>query len=306
MAYLKLLIGIVACSTSVLWIKLSNVDPILLTALRLVVAVTLLSPFAWRDWRRHRGELSWSHLRDAAIPGVVLALHFMSWMLGVRMTLATNGALIVNLTPIATPFLLLMMLGERVTRREVYATLLGAAGLAVLFVSDYQVSTTTLVGDLICFVSMLLMAIYMVMGRKYRHHPTNLLYVTPLYATASAIAFAATPAAEPLGLIDPAAAPLDWRAEAPWVLLLALLPTIMGHSLIINAMRSLRGQVVSVLNMLQFLFAGMLAWAFLSERPQPAFYVAAGLVLVAGIVVVLSDRKTTPSEDLAEEMIETT
>lgn len=305
MAYLKLLVGIVACSTSVLWIKLSNVDPISLTALRLAVAVALLSPFVWRDWRRHRASLNWSHLRDAAIPGVVLALHFVSWMLGVRMTLATNGALIVNLTPVATPFLLLMMLGERVTRREVYATLLGMAGLAVLFVSDYRLSPQTLVGDLICFVSMLLMAVYMVLGRKFRHHPTNLLYVTPLYATASAIAFAATPAAEPLGLVDPAA-PLDWRAEAPWVLLLALLPTILGHSLIINAMRSLRGQVVSVLNMLQFLFAGVLAWAVLKEQPQPAFYAAALLVLAAGILVVLGDRTATPSEDLADEMIETT
>ncbi|QDT67394.1 EamA-like transporter family protein [Planctomycetes bacterium MalM25] len=305
MAYLKLLIGIVACSTSVLWIKLSNVDPILLTALRLVIAVTLLSPFAWRDWRRHRAGLGWRHLRDAAIPGVVFAVHVITWNLGVRMTLASNGAMIVNLTPIATPFLLLLLLGERVNRREVYATLLGLAGLAVLFVSDYRVSPQTLLGDLICFGSMLLMAVYLVLGRKFRHHPTNLLYVTPLYATASAVAFAATPAAEPLGLIDPAA-PLDWRAEAPWVLLLALLPTIVGHSLINNAMRSLRGQVVSVLNMLQFLFAGVLAWAFLNERPEPAFYGAAALVLAAGIVVVLSDRKVTPSEELAEEMIETT
>lgn len=273
-----LLTGVIACSTSVLWIKMSRVDPILLTGLRLLVAVALLGPFAYRDWRRHRASLDWSHLRDAAIPGVVFALHLITWNIGIRLTLATNGSLIVNLTPIVTPFLLLALLGERVTRREVLATLLGLMGLIVLFVSDFQLSADTFRGDLICFGAMLLMAIYLTLGRKFRHHPTNLLYVTPLYATASALAFAATPLAGPTE-------PLSFWAEAPWVLLLALLPTLVGHSLINGAMRELRGQVVSVVNTTQFLSAGLLAWAFLGEQPAPSFYVAAALVLAAGLIV---------------------
>lgn len=275
---LLLLTGVLACSTSVLWIKMSRVDPILLTALRLVVAVALLGPFAYRDWRRHRASLDWTHLRDAAIPGVVLALHFIAWIIGIRMTLATNGTLIVNLTPIATPFLLLALLGERITRREIVATLLGLAGLVVLFAADFQLSAETFRGDLICFVAMLLMALYLSLGRKFRHHPTNFLYVTPLYATASAFAFATTPLAGP-------SEPLDFWTEAPWVLLLALLPTVVGHSLINGAMRELRGQVVSIVNMTQFLFAGFLAWAFLDERPGAYFYVAAAFVLAAGLTV---------------------
>lgn len=282
MPYLALLAGCLACSTSVLWIKLSHVDPVLLTGLRLAIAALVLAPWAARDWRRHRAGLNWTHLRDSAVPGLVLAVHFFSWIYGARLTLATNGSLVVNLTPIATPFLLAVLSGERVTRREVVATLLAAAGLAILFIADYRLSAETFYGDLVCFGSMLLFAVYLVLGRKFRHHPTTMLYVTPLYAIAAVASFV-------VAMLVGSPWPSDWRAEAPWVLLLALLPTIIGHSLLNRAMRELRGQVVAVVNMSQFVFAGLLAWWALRETPDKPFYVAAVLVVAAGAVAAGAD-----------------
>lgn len=277
MPLLALLAGILACSTSVLWIKLSTVDPVLLTGLRLTIAVVVLAPWAIRDWRRHRAELNWTHLRDSAVPGVVLALHFVCWIYGARMTLASNGSLIVNLTPIATPFLLAVLSNERITPRETVATLLAACGLGVLFVADYRLSSETLLGDLVCLLAMVLVATYLVLGRRFRHHPTTLLYIVPLYAIAAVVAFAIAP-------FTAGEAPEDWLAEAPWILLLALLPTIVGHSLLNRAMRSLRGQVVSVMNLSQFVFAGVLAWLFLQEEPEPAFYFAAVMSIAAAMI----------------------
>lgn len=279
MPLLTLLIGVVACATSVIWIKFSAVDPVLLTGLRLVIAALILAPLALRDWRRHRQRLTWGHLRDSAIPGLVLTAHFVSWMAGARMTLATNGSLVVNMSPIVMPFLLAALLGERVTRREIAATVVAAAGLAVLFVSDYRLSSETLTGDLICFASMLMMALYLALGRKFRHHPTNLLYVTPLYGVAGLAALALTPWLSSWRSVD-------WRAEWPWVALLALAPTIVGHSLLLGALRHFRGQVVAVVSMTQFVFAGVMAWLALGERPEPPFYVASALILSAGLIVV--------------------
>ena len=62
---------------------------------------------------------------------------------------------------------------------------------------------------------------------------------------------------------------------------LAVVPTILGHSILNHAMRYLRGQVVSVLNLSQFLFAGVLAYLLLGETPRPVFY-AAGALVVGG------------------------
>ncbi|QDV76842.1 DMT family transporter [Botrimarina mediterranea] len=293
MPHLALLAGCLACSTSVLWIKLSHVEPVLLTGLRLAIAALFLSPWAFRDWRRHRAQLNWTHLRDSAIPGLVLTAHFISWINGARMTLATNGSLVVNLTPIATPFLLAALSGERVTRREIAATLLASVGLAIMFVADYRLAPETFYGDLVCFGSMLLFALYLVLGRKFRHHPTTMLYVTPLYAFAALAALIIAPLVGERW-------PSDWQAEAPWVLLLALLPTIIGHSLLNQAMRVLRGQVVAIVNMSQFLFAGLLAWAVLGEQPAAPFYAAALFVVTAGAVAAGADRRWRTARVVSE------
>lgn len=290
MPYLSLLVGVFACSTAAVLIKLSTVDPVLLTGLRLLVAVAVLAPWAWRDWRRRRDEFHWGHLRDVLLPGVVLAAHLVTWNLGVRMTLATNGSLIVNTTPLATPFLLAMLMGERVTRREIEATLIALVGMAWLFVVDFRLSPETFRGDLVCFGSMLLVATYLVLGRKFRHHPTTLLYVTPLYGVASLAAFASAPLCADLS-------PIDWGREWVWVVLLGLVPTIVGHSLVNRAMRQMRGQVVSILNLGQFLFAGALAWAVLGERPVSGFYPAAALIVGAAVWAVTERAaRRTPQE----------
>lgn len=288
MPLLALLIGCLACSTSVIWIKLSNVEPVLLTGLRLAIATIALAPFAWRDWREHRERLDWSHVRYVVLPGVVLAVHFMTWIYGARLTYAANGSLIVNLTPLATPFLLAALSGEWLTGREVLATAVASGGLAILFVADYQLSPETLFGDLVCFVGMLLVAIYLVLGRRFRHHPTTLLYVTPVYAIAALIALAVAP----FTATDES---LDWGSEWFPVVMLALLPTIVGHSLLNQAMRRMRGQVVSIVNMSQFIFAGAMAWRIFDEQPEPVFYVAAALVVTAGVLVTTPGKRKLES-----------
>ncbi|MEQ8849471.1 DMT family transporter [Botrimarina sp.] len=289
-----LLAGCLACATSVLWIKLSAIEPVLLTALRLSLAAALLAPWAVRDWRRRRDELNLSHLRDVAIPAVALLLHFITWIYGIRLTLATNGTLIVNLTPLATPFLLAALSHERVTPREWAATALAMGGLAILFASDFHLTPDTLWGDVVCLASMLLLATYLVLAKRFRHHPTTLLYVTPLYAIAGAIGLALSPLAR-------STTPVDWRQEWLWVALLVLLPTVLGHSLINQAMRSMRGQLVSVINMSQFVFAGLMAWAALGERPTVAFYPAAALVAAAGVLVAAPRRRPGKPAPFAPE-----
>ncbi|MEM6798984.1 MAG: DMT family transporter [Planctomycetota bacterium] len=283
MQILLLLLGVFACSTSVIFIKKSGVDPILLSGLRLAVAVVLLSPAFLRDWWRHRAELNWRLVRDSAIPGAVLALHFITWIAGARLTPAANSTLIVNIVPVVMPPLLWLLTRERITKREALATVVATIGLAVLFVSDFQLNEQHFRGDAVCFGSMLLLAVYLALAKKFRHHPTIWLYLVPLYASASLLCLIAAAPRTDLQSID-------WAYEWPWVLALGLVPTVIGHSLLNNAMRKLRGQLVSIAVMGQFVVAGLLAYPFLGELPDLSFYPASLAIVVAGVIAAQSSR----------------
>jgi drug/metabolite transporter (DMT)-like permease len=77
-----------------------------------------------------------------------------------------------------------------------------------------------------------------------------------------------------------------------WLLLLALavVPTIFGHSLLNLAMKHFSGNVVSVCNVGQFVFAGVAAWIVFGELPKPAFWPASLLVVTAAVIALRGSR----------------
>lgn len=277
---LLLLLSVFSASTAVIMIKASTVHPVLLSSLRLFVAAIVLAPLFVRDLRRHRRTYTLAHLKASVAPGVVLAVHLMSWVVGARMTPTANASFIVNLVPLAMPFFLLWLADEPLRRNEIVATAIALAAVAVVTVSDLNLSPTYFVGDLIAFGSMLFYALYMTLGRRNRHHPTVWLYLVPLYTVAAVTSMAVT-----LLFLNPLTQTYSVR-NILLILGLGIVPTVIGHSLVNYAMKKFRGQIVSIINMGQFVFAGLMAFFLWGEVPAPTFFVAAALLAVAAYVAV--------------------
>ncbi|MDF7802201.1 hypothetical protein P4C99_22210, partial [Pontiellaceae bacterium B1224] len=72
-----LIIGVFFCATAIIFIKASAVHPVLLSALRLFIAMALLLPLFIRDWKKEPIPLI-QCLRFSLIPGLLLGIHFMT------------------------------------------------------------------------------------------------------------------------------------------------------------------------------------------------------------------------------------
>ncbi|MDF7799743.1 DMT family transporter, partial [Pontiellaceae bacterium B1224] len=237
-----------------------------------------------RDWKKEPIPLI-QCLRFSLIPGLLLGIHFMTWITAARMTNAANASLIVNLVPVVMPFILIALVSERVNRYEIWGTLLAVAGTLVLFGADYKISEEFFMGDVICFVSMLFLAVYLALGRRKRTYQSIWLYVVPIYAAAGTICFIIS-----LFLVNPLTEP--WSAKELWLLLgLAALPTVFGHSILNWAMTHLRGQLVSIVNMGQFIFAGIMAFIAFAEIPTLEFYPACALVIGGALLAMRAPKK---------------
>ena len=301
-------VGVLACSTAVIMVKQAQTHPVLLAAQRLLIASAALTPLMMRDLRRLNVRLDWSLLRRTLLPGLMLGAHFITWILGARLTLAANASLIVNMVPIAMPFLLHWMIREKLTRGEWAGTALAIVGVGILAVGDYHLSPELFLGDMVCFGSMLLFACYLALGRRNRDFPSIWIYLVPLYVVGGLACLAAAGvlawvwtipggrellAALRIGEVHPLAVPrnVDWLLAVG----LGLVPTVVGHSTLNYSMKHFGGQTVSIANLSQFIFAGTLAYFLLSEVPEVGFYAAAMLVL-SGAVVAL--RATPPTSDV--------
>jgi drug/metabolite transporter (DMT)-like permease len=288
---LLLLAGVFCCATSVLMIKASQLHPVLLSACRLLLSAALLSPLYAYNLRKYRGEFAGRSFRLTLLPAVLLAFHFITWTQGAQWTHAANATLIVCMVPVVMPFLLFFTIGEKITMAEVVGTAMALGGAVWLTASDFWVSRQTLMGDITCFISMLFFAFYLVQARANRDLPSIWLYVVPLYAAAGVIClFMAFFVVRPMTLPAP--------REFLIIVGLALVPTILGHSILNHAMRHLRGQTVSVVNLFQFIFAGALAYFLFGEVPRPVFY-AAGALVVAGAIIVIHAMASTAEGERA-------
>lgn len=278
MQYALLLLAVFAGSTAVVFIRESQIDAALLAGLRLIFAAVVLTPVYLRDLRRH-GGFCWRRTAASAAPGVLLAVHLITWNIGARLALAANATLIVNLVPLVMPLLLATLASERLNHTEVIATVVATLGIGLMLVTDFQASREHFLGDVVCLGSMCLLALYLTLGRRHRSQPTVWLYMTPLFYAAGLTGLATA-------VVLGRDLSVDWSIEWRWVGALVFVPTLLGHTLVNNAMRYFRGQLVGIAMMGQFVFAGVLAYFCYDELPSWSFYVSAVLAVTGAAIAV--------------------
>lgn len=278
---LLMIFGVICGSTAVIMIKASTEHPFLVASYRLLIAAGVLSPFFFRDLKQRAIPYGWRQIGWSAFPALILAVHFMSWVVGARMTQVANASLIANLTPVTMPFFLWMFYRERVNRMEIIGTFFTLAGLVILGGSNFSLSQTGFYGDLICLGSMLAFAIYLALGRKNGPRLSLWLYMVPLYFIAGLVCLiCALPFINPIKHYT--------LSNTLYIVGLGLLPTVLGHTILNYSLKFFRGQVVSVTNLLQPLFAGVLGFFFFGEAPKAVFYGAAAFILTGVLIVLFS------------------
>jgi drug/metabolite transporter (DMT)-like permease len=146
---------------------------------------------------------------------------------------------------------------------------------------------------------MILFAYYLAQARVNRDFPDIWLYLIPLYGMAGLFCLLVScVVTQPFVIYAPREYLLSFG--------LAAIPTIIGHSIFNYSMKHLRGQIVSVFNVCQFIFAGLLAYLVHRTVPHPVFYPASALVVGGALLVIRAstatrDKKTTDLSTLPLE-----
>ena len=292
---LLLLVGVFACSTAAIMIKSCQVNPVLLAAYRMLVAALLLFPFYLRDMGKHRGNYSLKHILRCVPPGILMGLHFMVWIAGTRLTDAASATLIVNMTPVITPLLLYFIARERVHTGEYVGTAIAICGVILLCAGGFGPVKSNLSGNLLSFASMIFLAIYLVLGRRNRDFASLLMYVVPLYFVGGIFCFIVA-ICQQVNPLD-----LDGTRGISMIIGLAIVPTVIGHSIFNYLMKHIRGQIVAVGGLGQFIFGGIMGYLILDEIPNLYFYPACLLVVVGSVITLRSSGRQWSALESVEE-----
>ncbi|MCL6597057.1 MAG: DMT family transporter [Firmicutes bacterium] len=258
-----------------------------LAAGRMLFAFALSLPAALayarrRGWRAAGLGLDRRVAAPMALATIALALHFAAWTAGVERTSVASAVVLVNAHPLLVLGAEAVLWRRRVSSRRWAGAALALAGVAALAGADgLTLGTGGLAGDALAAAGAATYGVYVLASARVRAQVASPIQVAVLYGGCLAVL---APWAAALGLAwpAPAAAPGAWLA----FVLLALIPTALGHSMVQSILDRVAPGVISVALLGEPVGAGLLAWLFLGEPPTPA-ELAGGLAVLGGIALAL-------------------
>lgn len=263
------------------FVRLTDAGPVSAGFWRLALAVPVLlvvsAAIGQRSVAQARGL--W---RVPVIGGLAFAANLAAWHLGIHRTALANASLLGNAAVLIYPIYGFLIVRAWPTRMQGIALALALAGAMLLMGRSAQISTTNLIGDLLCLLAGVIYIVYFVtMARaRERMHPLPVLAWSSA-AGALPLLVLAIVLGEPVW-------PQDW---APPVAL-AIVSQVVGQGLTIYALAHLSPLVVGIALLLQPMVAVAIGWAMFGERLDAAGLT--GAVLVAAALVLVARGNGSP------------
>ena len=275
--YLGLLIGVIAVSFASIFIRLAEAPSLVIAAYRLTIASLILTPSALRRSRGELGSMEGKDILLALAAGLFLGLHFASWITSLEHTSVASSVVFVSTHPLFVGLASHFLLRERLSRPMWAGIALSVLGGMVIGFGDMALGPGELRGDLLAIIGAVMMAAYLLIGRRLRAKLSLLSYIVLVYWTAAAMLVA---------LCLATGQSFTGYSSQTYLMfvLLALVPQIIGHSSFNWALKYLSASFVAVSVLGEPVGATVLAYLILGEVPT-IFKAIGGALILVGIYI---------------------
>lgn len=293
--YIILAIGIAAVSLAAILIRLAQQEGVpspVIAAARLTFAALALTPFVLARYLPALRELTRRQLGLALTSGLFLAAHFYTWVSSLEFTSVLISVVLVTTTPLWVALLERFILGVRLRR----AVLIGLAiaiggGILIGFPTDsaaLSIGADPLRGALLSLTGAITVAFYLLIGRGLRDKIPLTPYLWLVYGSAALILCVVVIASGyPI---------LSYSGESYLYLLgLALIPQLIGHSSLNYAVRFLPATVVSIATQIEPISSALIAFFLFGETPT-TFQMLGSLIILVGVGVATFSAPPADSE----------
>lgn len=288
-----LLIAIAAVSTSSIFIRFSQEEApsLVIAALRLTLATMLLAPIVWRRYREELRSLRRGEGMLVILAGLFLAAHFATWISSLEYTSVASSVVFVSTGPLWVAVLSPLLLEERLRGAALVGLAIAILGGGTIGLSDACAWETGLRcpeldqilqggamwGNFLALIGAWTVSGYLIIGRKLRARRTRSMSLIPyifLVYGVAALALIVT-------MFAAGQSPLGYSARTyGWIVLLAAVPQLIGHSTYNWALRYLSASLVAITTLAEPIASAVLAYFLLSETPAAGVLLGGGLILI--------------------------
>lgn len=287
--YIALLIGVIAVSTSAIFVKLASAPAPITATYRLLFTVLLMTPFAIRPLINEVFAITKREWVLAAVSGLFLAAHFILWFESLNYTSVTSSVVLVTLQPLFSFIGGYFVFKERLGLAAIMGGILAFLGSVIIGWGDFRIGGLALFGDFLALIAAGMVTGYWMIGQHMRKSLSLMTYTYIVYSMATLMLIVYSL------LLNYSFYPyptMDWI----WFLLLAIIPTLLGHSIFNWVIKWVNASTVSMSILGEPIGSAILAYYIFSEKIHLAQWVG-GLIILLGIYLFMKYKAVETLED---------
>lgn len=220
------------------------------------------------------------HVLPFIIGGVFMAAHWITYFYALKLSNVAIGMLSLYTFPVMIAFLEPLFLKIKFNPIHIVLGLIVLLGLYIL-APEFDIKNTQVQGVLFGLFSALCYSIRILILKQYvqQYNGVMLMFYQTIIITV---------------LLVPVLFFMDisgFREQLPYLLLLGLLTTAIGHSLMVHSLQFFSASTASIISSIQPIFGILLAFVFLNEIPTWNTYIGGSLILTTVIIESIRSRK---------------
>ncbi|MEK4800634.1 DMT family transporter [Oceanobacillus sp. FSL K6-0118] len=283
--YIAVIIGVIAVSSSPIFVKLTNGVPSAIIAnYRLLIAFLIMTPIILSKYRKEFRNINYRDWILAVISGIFLAAYFVLWFESLNDTTVTSSIIFITIHPIFVFLGTYFLSQERFSSGSTISLIIILFGSAIIGWGDYQESNAFIYGDLLAIVASISLAIYILSGQKTRKSLSLITYTYIVYGVGMITLLLYNIIMQN---------PFGNYSMKNWYIFLALavIPTFLGHSLFNWAIKWLNNSTVSMAIVFEPIAATLLAYIMLKETMIWSQLLGGTIVIFGLFLFILSTSR---------------
>ncbi len=294
-AYVVLVIGICAVALAAIIIRLAQdegVPSLIIAAGRLVIAALLLTPVTLRQptYMTQIRRLTGFEAILIGIAGLFLAMHFAAWVTSLEYTTVLISVVLVTTSPIWVGLMEVFILRTRLQRGVIVGLAIVLSGSLIIGLggggetAEGGMNQQVLGGGLSAFGAVAV-AVYLIIGKRLRPKLALIPYIWLVYGTAAILLSIVV-------LLTGSPTTGHSTEGYLWILALALIPQLVGHSSLNYALAYLPATYVSIATQAEPIGSAFIAYLVFTEIPDIWQIVGSAIILFGVLTATLSENRS--------------
>ncbi|GFD71784.1 DMT family transporter [Tenacibaculum sp. IMCC1] len=220
------------------------------------------------------------HLFPSLMGGIFMGAHWITYFYALKLSNVAIGMLSLYTFPVMIAFLEPLFLKIKFNPIHIVLGLMVLLGLYIL-APDFDIKNTQVQGVLFGLLSALCYSIRILILKQYvqQYNGVMLMFYQVVIITVTLVPV--------LFFMDVS----GFQEQLPYLLLLALLTTAIGHSLMVHSLQFFSASTASIISSIQPVFGILLAFIFLNEIPTWNTFIGGSLILATVIIESIRSRK---------------